>query len=61
MKKKNMNKRLSLNKDTIANLEMNEAKGGALTDGCQTFRITNCESWEFPICECQGFTLPACP
>jgi hypothetical protein len=62
MKHKKRVKSLTLNKSTIANLEMNSARGGVptttytmrldcdLSKDCLTFDLTNCESWEFPGC-----------
>ena len=62
MKTKKRMKGLTLNKSTISNLHLNSLKGGIPTTtesmrldcpfskDCQTFDLTNCESWEFPIC-----------
>jgi hypothetical protein len=58
---------LTLNKNTVANLELNSLKGGIPTttvtltdpDKCKTFDLSNCNTWEFPICNnCDSTPCP---
>jgi len=50
MKTKKFGKILSLEKETISNLGhfLGGVRGKTLT--CQTFDLSNCETWEFQIC-----------
>lgn len=69
MKKKDFNKKLTLNKQTVANLAMNEMKmlkGGLKTlpecppdpswDSCEDCTMYTCPAW---TCDCE--TLETCP
>jgi len=58
MKPKKISKNLHVSKETIVNLET--AKGGALTDACQTFDLSNCETWEVVICKACDSNLNLC-
>lgn len=66
MKKKKLTKGLTLNKSTISNLEGMEGIKGGFTGGvctaqCQTFDLSNCQTWEFPICQPCTNNSVTCP
>ncbi|MGE0078154.1 MAG: class I lanthipeptide [Bacteroidales bacterium] len=59
MKKKSLDKKLVLNKQTITNLDMNNVKGGALltTDGTATCVTEECNTNDCSVaCTIQKFT-----
>ncbi len=65
MKKKNLNKKLVLKKETINTLSMNNVKGGApQTWYCMTFEPQGCytvgDCWTFDVrvCESKGHCSP---
>ena len=55
MKTKKLDKKLSLKKKTVINLNMAEVKGGALTRYCEpTYTVSPCLTWTLAPCTLQN-------